>query len=174
MHKHTTQPLLDRDTLAQMDEEFRVGKYDSIDLPPLAPLDPATDPFGMDYEWLQDPSAFEAAFTKALHTFPSELMRSSARAFRGFAQAEAFASGSDEEAFKLWVRDRFIPLCRSTQQDLLQRLIAASEPSFEMTGEVITLLRKETGFDALAPSDQVLIAYAAIDLAREENNRTAK
>ena len=168
MRKFSTEPLLDEATLKRMNEEFLRGDYDSIDLPPLAPVNPATDPFGMNYEWLQSADEFEAAYAKVLHTFPSDLFRTSARAFRGLPRTEAFASGTDEDAFKSWIRDRFIPFCRSSQQDLLQRLVGIAEPSFEVTGDVIKVLRQEPGFDALSPHDQVLIAYAAIDLTREE------
>lgn len=173
MLRHTTQSPIDAATLARMDAEFLAGKYNTIDVPVIPPLDPATDPFGMDYQWLQDAGEYEAAFAKMLHTFPTEILRNSARAFRNIPKAETFASGSDEEVFKDWIRARFIPLCRSSQPTLLERLSQASQPSFDITGDVIALLRNESGFDTLSPNDQVLIAYAAIDLAREELKQQA-
>ena len=56
MQKFGNKPLLDEATFKRMDEEYRAGNYEDLRLPELPPLDPMTDPFGMNYEWLGPPT----------------------------------------------------------------------------------------------------------------------
>lgn len=60
MPNFTTEPLFDEATLKRMDEVFLASQYDDLKLPEVLPLDPWTDPFGMNYEWLGPPGEFEA------------------------------------------------------------------------------------------------------------------
>lgn len=159
--------ILDPETLARMDEEFMAGKYDSIALPPAEPLDPRSDPFGTGYEWLDPADEFAAAYAQVVAQFPSDLRREAAGEFRRLSLAQSFAAGTDQELFEAWVREGFLPLCRSAGDDLAERIQRAAGPSVELTRAVTRLLRRLPGFDELEPVRQVGAAYAVIDAARK-------
>lgn len=159
--------ILDPDTLARLDAEFRAGAFDATTLPPAPPLDPATDPFGMGYAWLDPEDTFAGVYAAVAGRFPSDVSRTSATEFRRLNPAGGLASGTDQQLFEAWVRDGFVTLCRSSGGDLLDRISLAPGPSADLTREVTAVLRRLPGFDELDPSAQVAIAFTATDLARE-------
>lgn len=50
-NKFTTVAVLDDATLKRIDDDFRAGKLDHLKTP-VEPLDPSSDPLGMNYDWL--------------------------------------------------------------------------------------------------------------------------
>lgn len=60
MQKFGNEPLLDDATLKRLDEEYLAGNFEKLSMPELPLLDPRTDPFGMNYEWLGPPAPFIA------------------------------------------------------------------------------------------------------------------
>ena len=60
MQKFGNEPLLDDATLKRLDEWYLEGNFEKLSLPELPLLDPRTDPFGMNYEWLGPPTPFDA------------------------------------------------------------------------------------------------------------------
>ena len=158
--------ILDPETLARMDEEFRAGTLANLNLPPVEPIDPTSDPFGTGYEWLDEAGEFSDAFARLAAQFPSDYFRTASAAFRRLNPADAAAAGTDEELLAAWVRDSFPVLCRSSRGDLAERIRVAPGPSAGLTSDVARLLGKLPGFDELEPDRQVAVALAVTDLAR--------
>jgi hypothetical protein len=159
--------ILDPETLARMDEEFLAGKYDAIDLPPVEALHPQSDPFGMGYEWLDPTDDLAVIFAQVAGRFPSDLYRAAAGELRRLNLSASFASGTDRELLDSWVQGNFLSLCRSVGGDLTERIRLATAPSWELTREAIRVLQKLPDFDELEPAQQITVAFAAVDSARE-------
>ena len=50
--KFTTKPVLDDEAIKRIDDDFKAGKLDHLLVTPIPELDEATDPLGMNFEWL--------------------------------------------------------------------------------------------------------------------------
>ena len=158
--------LLDEETIRQVEADTLSGKYADITLPPLDPLDPESDPFDMNYEWLDSVDEFADVYTTVANQFPSERTRKSAEQFREIVLEGSLATGTDVEILRNWTQQNFAELCRSSKSDVLEQIRTASGPTEQLTREVTELMGKLPNFDDLPPADQIAIALTVIDVVR--------
>lgn len=163
----STRHILDPKTLADMDAEFLAGSYDRLSPPAAPPLDPSTDPFGRNYEWLDEPPAasrFEAAFVTLGGKGPADWYAVAGRDLRKIALAGSLAGGTDEQVFRAWVQDRFVPLCQAAGErggETLAALRAAPPPDGETIRAAAELLQAVPEFSSLDPEQLVAAVLIA-------------
>ena len=168
MPKFANEPLLDDATLKRMDDEFRTGAYDQIHLPPMTPVDPTNDPFGMDFEWLE-PSPKSTDFLEvwsAVQSQPrSEWNRIAAESSRRSALGGTLAGGTDEQIFQRWAAEGFVGICYGAGQsgiELLTDIRGDREIIPERAESILTLFREQLPKTSLTMEEQVAVAMAII------------
>lgn len=112
-------PKTDPAELKRLDDEFmaefKAGTIQSLDLPP---LDPATDPFGQNYDWLDAPShPYDSAFDALISKTPAEWFELGGDALRRVVLGGSMVSGSDDEIYLNWARKDFEDICIASGED---------------------------------------------------------
>lgn len=172
MSKFTNQPLLDAATLRQMDEDFRAGRSAEPHLPPLEPLDPASDPFGMNFEWLEpreDPTPFDLAFTAIATAHPEERFAHVAGDLRTVALDGSLASGTDHEIIGAWAQQNFALLCQAHGQpgtELLAWITTETVPTRDLVTAVHDFLGTQVDFADWDSEKRIAAAMVIMDALR--------
>jgi hypothetical protein len=155
---------LDAETLAQMDAEFAAGKYDSLQLPELPPLDPASDPFGMGFEWLEQSEIERFAEIEAVFQSkaPAEWRRIAGAAVRSHALKGFLAGGNEEKIIDEWAKDGFAALCFAAGKDgeAVLSIVGSTCPLPERVAAVFPFLQAQPFFAKLSPTDREALAIS--------------
>ena len=169
MPKFKNEPILDYATLARMNEEFAAGKYDDLELPPSEPLDPRTDPFGMNFRWLdpiESTDRFELAFQAVATTHPERRFAKVASELRQVALRGVLAVGTDREVIEKWSRVNFTSRCRAEGEsgdELVAWITAETIPTRELIAAVYGFLERQNDFAAWEPEKRLAAAMAIMD-----------
>lgn len=165
MAKLSNEPLLDRDTLRRLDVEVTRAAADGT-WPNVRPPDPASDPFGSGYDWLDLPKA-EGEFSRAyisLAASPSaDWYRLAARPVRDLFLSDTFAGGPDEAVLRAWARDQFEVLCGPTARDVHRQASAASHSTAELAAAVLAVLDSHPPFARLPLEQRLATALVVLD-----------
>lgn len=172
MSKFTNQPLLDAATLKRMDEDFRAGRSAELQLPPLEPLDPASDPFGMNFDWLEpreDPTPFDSAFAAIATAHPDERFAHVAGDLRTVALDGSFASGTDREIIVQWAQQNFVLLCRAQGRpgnELFAWIATEAVPTRDLITAVHDFLGTQVDFADWDSEKRIAAAMVVMDVLR--------
>ena len=156
--------ILDKQTLAEMDAEFRAGAYDSISVPHIPVLDPATDPFQMNYEWLEPVSDVAEILPTCLQADPQSRLKQAAHQMRSIATGGLLAGGTDQDIFVEWVNGAFMAQCSADGADhILEGFRQKRDVTAEVVESIIGILDKRPRFSTFSIEDKVNIAIAILD-----------
>ena len=168
MSKFDNGPILDEATLLRMNEEFRAGAYDQLEISPVVRLDPKSDPFGMDYEWLEpsrDSTDFVELYAAVLSQPSSERRRIASAAVRRTALTGSLAGGTDDQVFQKWLGQGFVGLCHEvgpTGVELLANIRKDTEVLSERVRGILTLFRETLPKGSFTSEEEITIASAII------------
>lgn len=167
MSKSATRHILDPDTLARMDAEFLSGAYDVMNAPVIPPLDPASDPFGRNFEWLNEPEAVEPiGVLDLIRSRPAtEWKKEAGRVVRELALGGSLAGSNDEQAFQKWIGEGFVALSLASGAAGEVALAAArsKENAVEVRVETITQwLARLPQFQRRSSEELLAVAIAAV------------
>jgi hypothetical protein len=173
MSKFHNTPLLDEATLKQMDEEAQQGLNSASESLQLPTINPESDPFGMNYSWLDEPApkAIEDAYLAFVKQPAIAWHRKVGAEFRQIALAGSLAAGSNPELFKKWSHETFGALCEAQGQggeQLLENLRNSPERTSELVAQVVNVLKTDVRFASLDIERQVAAALIVIDAFAEQ------
>lgn len=139
MSKITARHILSPDTLAEMDAEFLAGVYDQLGYPPAPELDPATDPFERNYDWLNEPqpgSPLEQSYVTLNTKSLPDWYAVAGRGLRKIALGGSLAGGTDDQVFRAWAENRFVSACQSAGPPGVETL-AVMRAATELDADVV-------------------------------------
>ena len=158
--------ILDKQTLAELDADFRAGNYDNLSVPVIQ-LDPSTDPFEMNYQWLETESAVAEVLPACLQTDPQFRLKHAANQMRSIAAGGLLAGATDQDIFVEWVNKAFIAQCSADGDELLFKAFRENRAiTVEVVEAVIGILDKRPRFSNFSIDDKVTIAVAILDSIR--------
>ena len=167
MSNMQTRHLLDPETLAAMDREFRAGAYDQLDYPEAPRLDPARDPFERNFEWLQEPrgASVDPTWSVIRSRSQAESTKEAGRVVRQITLAGNLAGGTDEQIFHTWVGAGFVALCFAAGANGESALAAArsnDQPVEARVESLVNWLKTRPEFQELPDDDRLAVAVAAV------------
>ena len=168
MFKFANKPLLDIAILQRMNDEFRSGAYDELSLTPAVPIDPKSDPFDRNYEWLEPDlrSTDTAEISSAVLSQPSsERWRIAAAALRRTALAGSLAGDTDAEIFQQWLGKGFVGLCHEAGPsgvELLETIRGDRELLPERIEAIRGVFRETLPAASFTEEEEIAIATAIV------------
>jgi hypothetical protein len=175
MSRVATNHILDPETLAEMNAEFRAGAYDKLDYPPIPALDPAGDPFERNYEWLDEP-AESSPLGKSYASMKVKELKDwyavAGRDLRKAALGGSLAGGTDDQIIGSWAKIRFASLCQSAGEAgknvlaAMSAAPAADENTILATAQMLQTIPEFSSFDP-----EQLVATALIAFHWQKANR---
>lgn len=165
-------PQIDPAQLQRLDDEFvaqlAAGTLPSLNLPP---LDPATDPFGMDYAWLNPPNhPYDAAFEEFQGHTLTALYHVGGDELRRIVAGGSQSLDHDNNLYRAWVREGFTEMCRSAGEDgaELVELLQFEEGGIacEVAFEVACLLEVQSSFANLTSELRMIAALIVMKILK--------
>lgn len=160
--------ILDAETLAEMNAEFRAGAYDKLDIPPIPALDPTGDPFERNYEWLNEPpesSPLVMAYASMKVMELRDWNAAAGRELRKVALGGSLAGGTDDQIIGSWAGQRFASLCQSAGEEgknvlaAMSAASAADEQTILATARMLQSIPEFSGFEPEQLVATALIAF---------------
>ncbi len=154
--------------LKQLDDEFmdefESGTIESLDVPP---LDPATDPFGQNYAWLNPPSdPYDAAFDTLVGKTSAEWYEIGGDVLRRVILGGLMASGSDDEIYLKWASKDFKSICIASGEDGIELIEMLDSGSSGMCKDIVyeaaKILEAQPHFADLTNEQRVIAAMIAL------------
>lgn len=166
MSKINANHILGPDVLAEMNAEFHAGEFDKLEYPENPLLDPASDPFERNYDWLNPPPA--ATVDPVLSTIrgrsQAEWASQAGRAVRELALGGSLAGGNDAQVFDKWISEGFLALCLSTGDKGEAALAAARSQATSEVDRVLVIkdwLATLSQFAQRTEDERLAVAIAA-------------
>ena len=143
--------------------KFRAGLVPKLET---TPLDPATDPFGMNYEWLNSPqSPFDQAYDQLVNEPSEKWYRSAGSVMRTIALADTMAGGTDEQVLVAWAKERFSSICKAGGEEgegLWRMLKRHGDQSRAFVEDVSRFLEHQPELVELDAAQRVALALIVI------------
>jgi hypothetical protein len=175
MSRNATRHILDPETLAAMDAEFRSGGFEKLNAPEVPPLDPANDPFERNFDWLNEPpgdTAFVTAFASLKLKGVADWFAVAGRDLRKVALGGSLAGGTDEQVLGSWATQRFVASCRSAGaegESVLEAINAADVTGASAVEGVSRFLQSRPEFVNFEPDQIVATALIVIHFLKTPN-----
>jgi hypothetical protein len=174
MSRHAPDPILSAAELEKLRTAINAGEYDHLKAPVPERLNPESDPFGVNFEWLDEPDAA----TPAERVYGTLGVRSESRWYltvgselRRIALEDRLASGSDEEIIRAWAVAEFPRICQlagAEADSLLGQIRSARYPTRETTMAVHAILESVPEFAGMTLDQRVA---AALIIVRIHNRK---
>lgn len=161
-------PLFDDATLKRIDEEYLAGRVIESGESTLEPLDPKSDPFGMNYAWLGPPGEFmqePETYPQMYSRSRADINRIAAAAIRRTALAGSIAGGTDDQIFQNWLGKGFVGLCHETGPsgvELLTKIRGDRELLPERIEAIRGVFRETLPAASFTAEEEIAIATAIV------------
>ena len=141
------------------------GTIESLDLPP---VDPATDPFGQNYAWLNPSSdPYDTAYDTLGGKTPAEWYELGGDTLRRTVLGGSSAFGSDDEIYLKWAGNEFKRICIASGEDGVELIdmlsLGYSGMCRDTVYEAATMLETQAGFSDLTTEQRVIAAMIALN-----------
>lgn len=168
MSRLNSHSVLRPDTLAALDASFHAGEFDTLTPLDVPQFDPESDPFGMDYSWLEAPHGAEAqsVLSTIQSRTESEWRTEAGRVVREFALGGSLAGGTGEQVFQKWIDEGFVALCfaaGSKGEAALAHARSSEEPIETRIEALAEWFKTQPKFQTLKDEDRFAVAVAAIE-----------
>jgi len=129
-------------------------------------IDPSTDPFGIDFAWLNPPETpLEQAYTRLSGYSPSRWYIASGPALRKILQADTLSSGTDRQITESWVRDRFPRICKKVGDEgvtLLHDIRKYGNHTEAAIRDIVLFLEQQPETSPLSTDELSALAFAVV------------
>jgi len=168
MSKLTANHILDPETLAKMNAEFLAGAYDKLDFPEIPALDPASDPFERNFEWLNEPQGAKTESNLSLSRKRPEggWSKEAGRVVRQLALGGSLAGSNDSQIFRKWVEEGFYALCLAAgaKGEEALMVVRSTEKSSDDRVEFLSRwLATQPQFKQRTEEERLTVAIAAVE-----------
>jgi len=130
-------------------------------------LDRASDPMGMDYEWLTGPQTpFDEAYNQLVNYSALRWQATVGPAMRRLASRDTMFSGNQEMLLDTFVNDRFPRLCEEAGEEgfkLMKLLKKYGDRSRGVVEEVDRFLSRQSELTELSRPERIALALIVID-----------
>lgn len=171
--KFTTEPVLNEEAIKRIDQEYQAGLLDHLLESPVTQLDPATDPLGQEFEWLdpthEELNNFSIAYARVNRLQASRRQALAAKRMRSEALTGSLAGGTDQSIFVDWVNSGFVAACFAAGNDMAIMLKAYQQDrsiNQERISQVVSLLNNRRGLSQLSLDEKIAVALSILEALR--------